>query len=107
MGAHRARRCPSGRARAHQGHDLRLTPQHQQEPTVSTTLERPIERAPINKATEWRFLGRSVDFWLCATLTFAVLLVQGWNIAGYPTVFDDEGTYLAQAWAIDHGIGMA
>jgi 4-amino-4-deoxy-L-arabinose transferase-like glycosyltransferase len=74
---------------------------------VSTTLERPIERAPINKATEWRFLGRSVDFWLCATLTFAVLLVQGWNIAGYPTVFDDEGTYLAQAWAIDHGIGMA
>jgi 4-amino-4-deoxy-L-arabinose transferase-like glycosyltransferase len=74
---------------------------------VSTTLERPIERAPVNKDTGRRFLGRSVDFWLCATLTLVVLLVQGWNIAGYPTVFDDEGTYLAQAWAIDHGIGLA
>ncbi len=74
---------------------------------MSTTIERPVERAPINKASERRFLGRSPDFWLCATLTFVVLLVQGWNIAGYPTVFDDEGTYLAQAWAIDHGIGMA
>ena len=74
---------------------------------MSTTLERPTERAPINKASERRFLGRSPDFWLCAALTFTVLLVQGWNIAGYPTVFDDEGTYLAQAWAIDHGIGMS
>jgi 4-amino-4-deoxy-L-arabinose transferase-like glycosyltransferase len=74
---------------------------------VSTTLERPIERAPINKVTEWRFLGRSVDFWLCGGIVFVVLLVQAWNIAGYPTVFDDEGTYLAQAWAIDHGVGMA
>lgn len=73
---------------------------------MSTTLERPIGRAPINKAAEWRFLGRSADFWICATLTFLVLLVQGWNIAGYPTVFDDEGTYLAQAWAIQHGIGL-
>ena len=50
--------------------------------------------------------GRSVDFWLCAVVTAAVLLVQAWNIAGYPRVFDDEGTYLAQAWAIDHGVGM-
>jgi 4-amino-4-deoxy-L-arabinose transferase-like glycosyltransferase len=74
---------------------------------VSTTLERPVERAPINKPKDSRLLGRSVDFWLCAGITFVVLLVQGWNIAGYPRVFDDEGTYLAQSWAIDHGIGMA
>jgi 4-amino-4-deoxy-L-arabinose transferase-like glycosyltransferase len=73
---------------------------------VSTTLDRPLERAPINKASDWRFLGRSVDFWLCAAVTGLVLLVQAWNIAGYPRVFDDEGTYLAQAYAIDHGIGM-
>ena len=73
---------------------------------MSTTLDRPVERAPLNKATERRFLGRSVDFWLCAVVTAAVLFVQGWNIAGYPRVFDDEGTYLAQAWAIDHGVGM-
>lgn len=71
-----------------------------------TVIDRPVERAPVSRASEWRFLGRGLDFWLCATLTFIVLLVQAWNIAGYPTVFDDEGTYLAQAWAIDHGIGM-
>jgi Dolichyl-phosphate-mannose-protein mannosyltransferase len=73
---------------------------------VSTTLDRPLERAPVDKGAQWRFLGRSVDFWLCAVVTAAVLLVQAWNIAGYPRVFDDEGTYLAQAWAIDHGVGM-
>ncbi len=73
---------------------------------MSTTLDRPLERAPINKAEGWRFLGRSADFWLCAAASLAVLLVQAWNIAGYPRVFDDEGTYLAQSYAIDHGIGM-
>ena len=73
---------------------------------MSTTLDRPLERAPADKGAQRRFLGRSVDFWLCAVVTAAVLLVQAWNIAGYPRVFDDEGTYLAQAWAIDHGVGM-
>jgi 4-amino-4-deoxy-L-arabinose transferase-like glycosyltransferase len=73
---------------------------------VSTTLDRPLERAPFNRAKQWRFLGRSADFWLCAVATTAVVLVQAWNIAGYPRVFDDEGTYLAQSYAIDHGTGM-
>ena len=73
---------------------------------MSTTLDRPLERAPINRAKPWRFLGRSADFWLCAVATFFVLMVQAWNIAGYPRVFDDEGTYLAQAYAIDHGLGL-
>jgi 4-amino-4-deoxy-L-arabinose transferase-like glycosyltransferase len=73
---------------------------------VSTTLDRPLERAPFKRAKPWRFLGRSADFWLCAVATTAVLLVQAWNIAGYPRVFDDEGTYLAQAYAINHGLGM-
>ena len=73
---------------------------------MSTTLDRPLEQAPSDKAKPWRFLGRSADFWLCAVATTAVLLVQAWNIAGYPRVFDDEGTYLAQAHAIDHGMGM-
>jgi hypothetical protein len=37
----------------------------------------------------------------------AVLVVQGWNIADYPTLSDDEGTYLAQAWAVQQGNGLA
>jgi len=74
---------------------------------VSTTLERPVERAPLNEVRDWRFLGRSADFWLCAGMTALVLIVQGWNITGFPSLSDDEGTYMSQAWAIDHGIGMA
>jgi 4-amino-4-deoxy-L-arabinose transferase-like glycosyltransferase len=70
-------------------------------------LDRPVERAPLSKRKEWRFLGRTADFWTCAAITLVVMLVQAWNIAGYPAVFDDEGTYLAQSYAIDHGIGLA
>ena len=44
---------------------------------------------------------------ILAGLIAVVVLVQGWNIADYPTVSDDEGTYLAQAWAIQHGHGLA
>lgn len=47
------------------------------------------------------------DVAILTGLIAAVVLVQGWNIAGYPTVSDDEGTYLAQAWAIQHGHGLA
>jgi 4-amino-4-deoxy-L-arabinose transferase-like glycosyltransferase len=40
-------------------------------------------------------------------LLVAVITVQGWNIADYPTLSDDEGTYLAQAWAVQQGEGLA
>ncbi|MFC5143833.1 ArnT family glycosyltransferase [Streptomyces aureoversilis] len=47
------------------------------------------------------------DLLLCGLLVAAVLLVQGWNITGYPGLSDDEGTYLAQAWAVQQGKGLA
>ena len=40
-------------------------------------------------------------------LCLAVLIVQGVNITGYPAVGDDEGTYLAQAWSVQQGAGLA
>ncbi len=36
-----------------------------------------------------------------------VLILNGWNITGYPGLSDDEGTYLAQAWAVRHSLGLA
>jgi 4-amino-4-deoxy-L-arabinose transferase-like glycosyltransferase len=47
--------------------------------------------------------------WTCqvGALVVAVLFVQGWNITGFPQIGDDEGTYLAQAWSIQHGLGLA
>ncbi|GGS89696.1 ArnT family glycosyltransferase [Streptomyces chromofuscus] len=47
------------------------------------------------------------DLILCGLLLVAILVVQGWNIADYPTLSDDEGTYLAQAWAVQEGRGLA
>ncbi|MGV9566568.1 ArnT family glycosyltransferase [Streptomyces sp. NPDC003480] len=55
----------------------------------------------------FRFRGSRPDLVLCAVLLAAVLTVQGWNIADYPTLSDDEGTYLAQAWAVQNGHGLA
>ncbi|MBN0045338.1 glycosyltransferase family 39 protein [Streptomyces actuosus] len=47
------------------------------------------------------------DLLLCGALLVAILVVQGWNIADFPTLSDDEGTYLAQAWAVQQGKGLA
>ncbi|MET9389883.1 phospholipid carrier-dependent glycosyltransferase [Streptomyces sp. NPDC006624] len=47
------------------------------------------------------------DLLLCGALLLAILVVQGWNIADYPTLSDDEGTYLAQAWSVQQGDGLA
>ncbi|NUR59511.1 MAG: phospholipid carrier-dependent glycosyltransferase [Catenulispora sp.] len=47
------------------------------------------------------------DALIITGLVLLVVAVQGVNIANFPTVSDDEGTYLAQAWAIQHGKGLA
>jgi hypothetical protein len=47
------------------------------------------------------------DIAIVSVLVVVILLVQGVNIDNFPTVSDDEGTYLAQAWAIQHGEGLA
>ncbi|AVH56820.1 MULTISPECIES: ArnT family glycosyltransferase [Streptomyces] len=53
------------------------------------------------------FRSSRSDLILCAVLLAAIIVVQGWNIAAYPALSDDEGTYLAQAWAVQEGRGLA
>ena len=36
-----------------------------------------------------------------------MVVLIAWNIGGFPTASDDEGTYLAQAWAVREGLGLA
>jgi dolichyl-phosphate-mannose-protein mannosyltransferase len=45
--------------------------------------------------------------WLALGLTAVVLVLLAWNLTGFPSASDDEGTYLAQAWAVQHGKGLA
>lgn len=54
-----------------------------------------------------RLVAGRVDTLIVAVLVVAVVAVQAVNIGNFPTVSDDEGTYLAQAWAIQHGHGLA
>ncbi|MFJ8107134.1 ArnT family glycosyltransferase [Streptomyces sp. NPDC096132] len=81
---------------------------------AATTGTVPAQRQPV---PEKRSTGRTAppkrlrssrsDLILCGVLLMAILVVQGWNIAAYPTLSDDEGTYLAQAWAVQEGRGLA
>ncbi|WP_433591482.1 ArnT family glycosyltransferase [Nocardia sp. CA-145437] len=46
------------------------------------------------------------DNWVLAGLLLVVGTVDGWNLTNYPSLSDDEGTYLAQAWAVRSGVGL-
>ncbi|GGX39604.1 ArnT family glycosyltransferase [Streptomyces fructofermentans] len=78
-----------------------------------TTSKVPAQRTPAPKTGSTRRTRPSrlrasrPDLVLCAVLLVAVMTVQGWNIADYPALSDDEGTYLAQAWAVQQGEGLA
>lgn len=74
----------------------------------------PAQRRPVSTARPTgrteppkRLRSSRPDLILCGVLLVAILVVQGWNIADYPTLSDDEGTYLAQAWAVQEGRGLA
>ncbi|HEX8857395.1 MAG TPA: hypothetical protein VF752_17505 [Thermoleophilaceae bacterium] len=49
------------------------------------------------------WLGRrAASFALLAPVLALIGVVQVWGIGQFPARFDDEGTYVAQAWAVQH-----
>jgi hypothetical protein len=77
-------------------------------PTVPAQRQPAPETGSAGRTTPpSRLRSSRSDLLLCGALLVAVLVVQGWNIADYPTLSDDEGTYLAQAWAVQEGKGLA
>jgi 4-amino-4-deoxy-L-arabinose transferase-like glycosyltransferase len=51
--------------------------------------------------------GPLLDLVVSLPLALSVLVLMAWNIDGFPGASDDEGTYLSQAWAVRHGLGLA
>ncbi|MFF6993509.1 ArnT family glycosyltransferase [Streptomyces sp. NPDC008313] len=76
-------------------------------PTVPAQRSRAPENASAASGEPLRLRRSHPDLILCGVLLVAILVVQGWNITDYPTLSDDEGTYLAQAWAVQQGKGLA
>ncbi|MDG9712044.1 ArnT family glycosyltransferase [Streptomyces sp. DH10] len=79
-----------------------------------TTAKVPAQRRPVpgtgaqrRAEPPKRLRSSRPDLLLCGVLLVAILVVQGWNIADYPALSDDEGTYLAQAWSVQQGNGLA
>ncbi|MET7618255.1 phospholipid carrier-dependent glycosyltransferase [Streptomyces sp. NPDC005408] len=67
----------------------------------------PPQAVPVHVRPVIRFRSSRPDLLLCFGLLAVILIVQGWNITHFPTLSDDEGTYLAQAWAVQQGDGLA
>ncbi|MFJ5729563.1 ArnT family glycosyltransferase [Streptomyces paradoxus] len=82
-------------------------------PAVTTpkvpAQRRPAPRTGTHRRPEppSRLRSSRPDLILCGVLLAAILVVQGWNIGDYPALSDDEGTYLAQAWSVQQGNGLA
>ena len=64
----------------------------------------PVQRGRVRTALAWLWERR-----LSAVIVLGLLAVCGWveatNMTGWPSPFDDEGTYVSQAWStINHGM---
>jgi len=50
---------------------------------------------------------RWIDTAIAWPLGVSIVVLLAWNITGFPAASDDEGTYLAQSWAVREGVGLA
>ncbi|WP_175411190.1 glycosyltransferase family 39 protein [Streptomyces sp. TRM64462] len=83
------------------------TTRHRPAAGGAATGPRTVPISPFPPAPPFRFWASRPDQLLCIALLAAITVVQGVNIGGFPSFSDDEGTYLAQAWAIQQGEGLA
>lgn len=68
-------------------------------PPAQAGQQSPARRSPRSGWNRWWRVHGRAPFFLIPTLLIAGI-VQAWNMTGSPQRIDDEGTYVAQAWAI-------
>ncbi|OUM43336.1 hypothetical protein B8W73_05325 [Arthrobacter agilis] len=80
---------------------LHRPPAHRQDPPapVRASEQPPGQRSLRSVWNRWSRVHGRAPLFLMPTLLLAGI-VQAWNMAGSPQRIDDEGTYVAQAWAI-------
>ena len=66
---------------------------------VDRLASRPTRARPDPRRHEPVTRRRSREIWVILGLVAVTGVVHGLNIAGWPAFFDDEGTYLSQAFA--------
>ena len=70
---------------------------------VAPTLRRAADRLRARLAAlRARLAAHRLDLTIIGTLLIAVGVVHGLNMGSSPAFFDDEGTYVAQAWSVTH-----
>jgi hypothetical protein len=72
---------------------------------IHPPAEEPAAPAPRGRLSRWA--AARPNLVVAAPILLVIVLVQAVNIANFPTVSDDEGTYLAQAWAVQHEGALA
>ncbi|MHA7239355.1 ArnT family glycosyltransferase [Arthrobacter sp. TMS1-12-1] len=70
-------------------------------PVQAPRQDTPAGRSLGTRWDRWRRVHGRAPLFLIPTLLVAGL-VQAWNMSGSPQRIDDEGTYVAQAWAVTH-----
>ena len=76
-------------------------------PSTEPILEPPIP--PVSAGSSPRDIWHRHwrDVLIAVPIALSIVVLLAWNITGYPGATDDEGTYLAQAWAVRNGLGLA
>ena len=60
------------------------------------------QRATIRSRLGAFAAAHRVSLIIVGVLCLVTTTIQAWGIAGWPARYDDEGTYVAQAWAVQH-----
>lgn len=76
-------------------------------PYPSEPLPSPAATLPGRAGARGWIWTRRWDLCVMGVVSLALAVVHAWGMGRYPAFFDDEGTYISQAWAVNAHQGLA